>query len=102
MENGDKLVDELQAAQLRLMNALQRQGAEPMQMAVSSYINTSLLSARMAALVTYLEEPPDTTCTPAQRIRQLTIESMNRITDQFEAMAAKPKIISANGQHLNG
>ena len=84
----------LQAAQKRLTQACLQQPLSPQGAAISAYINTTILSARVDALQELWLNPPNGTWTPEEALEAAITRRLLTKAEQLEAAVREaPRIV---------
>lgn len=84
----------LGAAQKRLTEACLKQPLSPQGAAISAYINTTLLTARLDALQELWLNPPNGTWTHEEALEAAIVRRLTSKADQLEAVVREtPRIV---------
>lgn len=86
------LEDRIQAAQQRLAKAVLQQPMNPQSAAISSYINTVLLSARMDGVVAFLTTDYDASWTKEEALDNAILGSLNTVAEKLEENARRIQV----------
>jgi len=95
----------LQLAEKRLCDAAMKLAMNPQSAGLSAFFNSLLLSCRVDALVEYtkpFELDADGNPIMKGRFEEILLAKLTAQAEKFEATAAAPRLVAANGIALNG
>jgi len=98
----DVTLSPMEQAQARLAKACMGMQMNPQGAAISGFLNSMLISARIDALAELvLGECPNASWTKPEWFEHLTTKHMNSKAEQMEAqMQEAPRLVAANGNAL--